>query len=143
MKHIINVICQIFAYQPYFFSGYHCCWCCCRFCRWSHFGKIEKQFLIWQKRKVLRLSQTFDRLMVFLLSSLVDLHLNLNNNNNNLNNLNINNTKLLLNNRLEMLVKLMPRLSPTVLKPTITISLLVNGILKTSRPVNKWLPTIK
>jgi hypothetical protein len=81
------------------------------------------------------------RLTVFPLSSLVDLHLNPNNNN--LNNPNTNSTKLLLNNLLEMLVKLMPRLSPTVLKPTATTSLLVNGILKTSRPVNKWLPTIK
>lgn len=77
--------------------------------------------------------------MVFLLSSAaVDL---LNLNKLNLPNLNINhnNIKLLK----PMLVKLMPRHLLTALKPTITISMHANGILKTSRPVNAWLPITK
>ena len=77
--------------------------------------------------------------MVFLLS-LVVLPLNLNKLN--LNNLNINlnninsNTKLLLK---PMLVKLMLRLLPTVSRLTTTTSMLVNGTLKPSSHVNKWL----
>lgn len=84
------------------------------------------------------------RPMVFPLS-LVDHLLNPSNNNNklllnnNINNPNINNSKLPL---LPMLVKLMLRLSPTVLKPTTTTLVLVNGILNPSRLVNKCLPTI-
>jgi hypothetical protein len=84
--------------------------------------------------------------MVSLLSSVVD-PLNLNNLNNSnikllLNTNNLNNSKLLLNLQ-AMLVKLMPRLSRTVLKPTITILVLVNGTLRLSSLVNKWLPTTK
>ena len=85
--------------------------------------------------------------MVYLPSS-VDLpNLLLLNNLNNLNikqllNTNLNSSKPHLN-LLEMLVKLMPRLSPTVLKLVTMISLHVNGILKPSSLVNKWLPTTK
>lgn len=86
--------------------------------------------------------------MVYLPSS-VDLlpNLLLPNNLNNLNikqllNINLNNSKPHLN-PLEMLVKLMPRLSLTVLKLATMISLHVNGTLKPSSLVNKWLPTTK
>jgi hypothetical protein len=83
--------------------------------------------------------------MVFLLSSAVDLPLNLNNLNNIkllLNTNNLNNSKLLLNPQ-AMLVKLMLRLSQTVLKPTTTTLVLVNGISKPSSLANKWLPITK
>lgn len=81
------------------------------------------------------------------LPSSADLPLNLLLLPNNLNikqllNISLNNSKQPLN-PLAMLVKLMPRPSPTVLKLATTTLLLANGTLMPSSLVSKWHPTTK